>query len=109
MTTPLYLIASIYPEKEHIEYLRKEFKHLVSEAYKEPGCEMYDLVESKADGASESESASENTWVMMEKWSSKALWDDHMLTSHVKHINSIDKKYFRQPTELRFLHPVFPN
>ena len=51
MTTPLYLIATIYPEKEHLEYLRKEFKHLVSEAYKEPGCEMYDLVESKADGA----------------------------------------------------------
>jgi quinol monooxygenase YgiN len=43
---------------------------------------------------------------MMEKWSSKALWDDHMLTPHVKHINSIDKKYFRAPTDLRFLNPV---
>jgi hypothetical protein len=29
-----------------------------------------------------------------------------MLTAHVKHINSIDKKYFRKPTELRFLNPV---
>jgi quinol monooxygenase YgiN len=77
----------------------------VSEAYKEPGCEMYDLVESKGD----EKSSGEDTWVMMEKWSSKALWDDHMLTAHVKHINSIDKKYFRQPTELRLLHPVFPN
>jgi quinol monooxygenase YgiN len=43
---------------------------------------------------------------MMEKWSSKAQWDAHMLTNHVKHINGIDKKYFRKPTELRFLNPV---
>jgi quinol monooxygenase YgiN len=48
----------------------------------------------------------EDTWVMMEKWSSRPHWDDHMLTSHVKHINSIDQKYFRKPTELRFLNPV---
>ena len=96
MSTPLYLIATIYPVKEHIEFLRKEFAHLVSEAYKEPGCEMYDLVEGEG----------EDCWVMMEKWSSRALWDDHMLTPHVKHINSIDKKYFRKPTDLRFLNPV---
>jgi quinol monooxygenase YgiN len=96
MDTPLYLIATIYPAAEHIDFLKKEFAHLVVEAYKEPGCEMYDLVQ--ADG--------EDTWVMMEKWSSKALWDDHMLTPHVRHINSIDKKYFRKPTELRFLNLV---
>jgi hypothetical protein len=29
-----------------------------------------------------------------------------MQTAHVKHINSIDKKYFRKPTELTFLNPV---
>jgi quinol monooxygenase YgiN len=43
---------------------------------------------------------------MMEKWSSKEQWDAHMLTSHVKHINSIDQKYFKKPTELKFLNPV---
>jgi quinol monooxygenase YgiN len=96
MSSPLYLIATIYPAVEHIDFLKKEFAHLIAEAYKEPGCEMYDLVQ--GDG--------EDTWVMMEKWSSKALWDDHMLTPHVKHINSIDKKYFRAPTDLRFLNPV---
>jgi quinol monooxygenase YgiN len=57
---------------------------------------MYDLVLGEG----------EEVWVMMEKWSSKAHWDAHMLTSHVKHINSIDKKYFSKPTELRFLNPV---
>jgi quinol monooxygenase YgiN len=57
---------------------------------------MYDLVQG----------VNEDTWVMMEKWSSKALWDNHMLTPHVKYFNSIDKKYFRAPTDLRFLNPV---
>ena len=96
MSQPLYLIASIYPESAHIEFLKAEFNKLIIEAYKEPGCEMYDLVVGEG----------EDHWVMMEKWSSKAHWDYHMLTAHVKHINSIDKKYFRKPTELRFLNPV---
>ena len=96
MSQPLYLIASIYPESAHIEFLKAEFNKLIIEAYKEPGCEMYDLVAGEG----------EDTWVMMEKWSSRPHWDDHMLTAHVKHINSIDKKYFRKPTELRFLNPV---
>ena len=96
MSESLYLIASIYPEPAHIEFLKAEFDKLIIEAYKEPGCEMYDLVAGEG----------EDNWVMMEKWSSKAHWDDHMLTSHVKHINSIDQKYFRKPTELRFLNPV---
>lgn len=96
MSKPLYLIATIYPALEHIEYLKKEFSSLVAQSYKESGCEMYDLVLGEG----------EEVWVMMEKWSSKAHWDAHMLTSHVKHINSIDKKYFSKPTELRFLNPV---
>lgn len=96
MSKPLYLIATIYPEQEHIEFLKKEFANLVTESYKESGCEMYDLVQG----------VNEDTWVMMEKWSSKEQWDSHMLTSHVKHINSIDQKYFKKPTELKFLNPV---
>jgi quinol monooxygenase YgiN len=96
MSKPLYLIATIYPEQEHIEFLKKEFANLVTESYKESGCEMYDLVQG----------VNEDIWVMMEKWSSKEQWDAHMLTSHVKHINSIDQKYFKKPTELKFLNPV---
>lgn len=96
MSKPLYLIATIYPAAEHIDYLKKEFATLASESYKESGCEMYDLVSGD----------SEEVWVMMEKWSSKSHWDAHMLTSHVKYINSVDQKYFTKPTELRFLNPV---
>lgn len=96
MVKPLYLIATIYPAAEHIDFLKKEFLTLILESYKEPGCEMYDLVEGEG----------ENLWVMMEKWSSRDQWDTHMLSNHVKHINSIDKKYFRKPTELRFLNPL---
>lgn len=96
MNQALYLIATIYPANEHLTFLKKEFQTLITESYKESGCDMYDLV--AGDG--------EDVWVMMEKWSSKAQWDAHMLTNHVKHINSIDKKYFRKPTELRFLNPV---
>jgi quinol monooxygenase YgiN len=61
MTYPLYLIPTIYPEPEHFEFLKAEFNKLIIEAYKEAGCEIYDLVAGEG----------EDTWVMMETWSSK--------------------------------------
>jgi quinol monooxygenase YgiN len=68
MSVPLYLIASIYPKAEFIEFLKSEFSNLVTLSQKEPSCQMYDLVQ--GDGG--------NHWVMMEKWSSRQAWDAHM-------------------------------
>jgi quinol monooxygenase YgiN len=96
MSVPLYLIASIYPKAQFTEFLKSEFANLVTLSQKEPGCQMYDLVQG----------AGENHWVMMEKWSSRQAWDAHMQTNHVKAINSLDTKYFTKATELRFLNPI---
>lgn len=96
MTQALYLIATIYPAEKYTDFLIKEFKELVQKSYQEPGCEMYDLV------------VAENSkiWKMMEKWRSRVDWDNHMKSKHVAAINSLDKKYFDQPTHLEFLNPV---
>jgi quinol monooxygenase YgiN len=96
MEAPLYLIASIYPKAEFIEFLKSEFSNLMKLSQQEAGCLIYDLVQGEG----------ENHWVMMEKWSSRQAWDAHMHTNHVKAINSLDPKYFTKATELRFLNPI---
>ncbi len=69
---------------------------LMKASQAEEGCEMYDLVQ--GDG--------EDVLVMMEKWTSREHWDAHMLTDHVRTMGALDKAFFVQETDLRFLHPA---
>jgi len=97
---PLYLIAEIHPLPEKLNDARTAFEALISESKKEPGCLLYDLViESSVETGSE-------TWIVMEKWASKAAWDQHMETTHVKKMNRISPTFSLSETKLRFLHPV---
>jgi quinol monooxygenase YgiN len=91
----LYLIAEIYPRNEKVEQARSEFDQLVAKTRAEEGCLLYDLVQE--DGS--------NGWLMIEKWQSRAHWEDHIETDHVKHINSLDD-LFERPTNLRFMTEV---
>ena len=94
---PLYLIATIRPIPEHRDALVLECQALVSASLQEPGCELYDLV--IADG--------DDYFTMMEKWTSKAHWDDHMLTPHVAAMGVAEKKYCLEANQLKFLVPAY--
>jgi quinol monooxygenase YgiN len=96
MSSPLYLIATIYPAAQHRVEVLAALEVLMVASQAESGCEMYDLVQGEG----------EEVWVMMEKWSSREHWDAHMTTAHVKTMGMLDKSYFTRETELRFLHPV---
>lgn len=94
---PLYLVAIIKPKLEIRDEVRAKIAALVSASLAEDGCEMYDLVVSADEP---------DTWLMLEKWSSRAQWDAHMLTSHVIAFNEQGDSLFREPTELRFYDPA---
>ncbi len=94
---PLYLVAVIKPKLEIRADVRAKIAGLVSASLAEDGCEMYDLVVSDDDA---------DTWLMLEKWSSRGQWDAHMLTSHVIEFNKQGDSLFREPTELRFYDPA---
>jgi len=94
---PLYLIATIRPIPEHRDALILECKALVEASLQEPGCELYDLVIAEGD----------EHFTMMEKWTSRAHWDDHMLTAHVAAMGKAEKKYCIEPNQLTFLTPVY--
>ncbi len=96
MSSPLYLIATIYPAAQHRAEVVTALGALIAASQAESGCEVYDLVQGEG----------EDVWVMMEKWSSKEHWDAHMTTDHVRTMGMLDKAFFTRETELRFLHPV---
>ncbi len=94
---PLYLVAVIKPKSEIRDEVRSKIAALVTASLAEDGCEMYDLVVRDGDP---------DTWLMLEKWSSREQWDAHMLTAHVIAFNEQGDSLFREPTELRFYDPA---
>lgn len=94
--TSLYLVAEIYPHPDKHEPARAALRKLVEETQKEPGCEMYELVEEQESGS----------WFMIEKWSTKADWELHMQTEHVKEIQTSSDDFLLKPADLRLFNPL---
>ena len=63
---PLYLVAVIKPKAEGAATVREFLDSMIAATRDEDGCEMYDLVVGDDDPS---------TWLMIEKWSSRAHWD----------------------------------
>jgi quinol monooxygenase YgiN len=57
------------------------FRPLQVSALQEPGCEQYELFQSVDDPA---------RMVLLERWASQALLDQHMLTEHTGNAGAID-------------------
>ncbi len=90
---PLYLIATIRPRLDRLEEAEREVRALMAGTHAEPGCIFMELVESDDDPG---------TWTMLEKFRSRADWEEHMRTRHVIDGNAALADLLREPTELRF-------
>jgi quinol monooxygenase YgiN len=90
---PFYLIAVIRPRMELAAEVEAELRILMAGTHAEQGCIYMDLVVSEDDPT---------TWLMLEKFRSRADWDAHMQTDHVTHGNAVLTEMLREPTELRF-------
>jgi quinol monooxygenase YgiN len=93
---PLYLVAVIRPRMERAAEAESELRALMAGTHAEPGCVYMDLVVSDDDPT---------TWLMMEKFRSRADWEEHMETRHVRAGNANLVDLLREPTELRFYTP----
>ncbi len=94
--TSLYLVAEIYPHPDKHDQAHAALKKLVEATQKENGCEMYELVQEQDSGS----------WFMIEKWSSKADWELHMTTDHVKEIQETSGEFLIKPADLRLFEPI---
>lgn len=90
---PLYLIAVIRPRMDRAEEAEAELRALMAGTHAEPGCVFMELTVDEEDPT---------TWVMFEKFRSRADWEEHMLTPHVRDGNARLVDLLRAPTELRF-------
>lgn len=90
---PLYLIATIRPLLDRLDEAERELRALMAGTHAEPGCVYMELVESTDDPG---------TWTMLEKFRSRADWEEHMRTDHVIRGNAALADLLREPTELRF-------
>lgn len=90
---PLYLIAIIRPRMDRADEAEAELRSLMAGTQAEEGCIHMELVVPEDDPT---------TWVMLEKFRSRADWDDHMRTDHVTRGNANLADLLREPTELRF-------
>jgi quinol monooxygenase YgiN len=95
--TYLYLKADIYPDLSKQAEVEAAYAELIGASLAEPGCLLYDLVVDEEDP---------KVWYMLEKWESRAAWNDHMKSAHVLRIQQLEPKLVVSPTKLNFYTSV---
>lgn len=100
-TAPLFLIVTIYPKLDKLAEAEAQLHSMRAASMREDGCEFMHLVQSAdVDG---------DSWVMIEKFRSRAAWDDHMASEHNQRGNEELEPLLRRPSDLRLFHEKLPS
>jgi quinol monooxygenase YgiN len=94
---PLHLIATIRPRPECREEALAALTELVARSRAEDGCEQYDLLADTAD---------DGRLVMVERWATRAHWDAHMASAHVRVMGEREAELMAEPNALAFFSGV---
>ena len=94
---PLVLVATFRGTPQTGYELARRLREMVGLTRSEIGCVRYDLHLDRDD---------ENTFVFIETWATKADWDEHMTTPHVKALLRDAPSLTRSGAELLHLTPV---
>ena len=90
--SPLFLIAVIKPEMAQADAVVERLRLMRDATRAEPGNVFMELVVGEEP----------DTWLMLEKFTSRAAWEEHMTLPHVTEGNTYLADKLREPTELRF-------
>jgi len=88
---PLYLIAVIKPDMAQAEAVAERLRIMRDATREEPGNVLMELVVGE----------DPDTWLMLEKFTSREAWEEHMTLPHVTEGNVYLADKLREPTELR--------
>lgn len=97
-TTPLFLVVTIYPKADQLAEAEAQLHRMRAASMQEEGCEFMHLVQGGDD----------DTWVMIEKFKSRAVWDDHMASEHNQRGNRELDPMLRRPSDLNLFHEKLP-
>ena len=89
---PLFLVVTIKPRLDRLEEAEAQLQSMRRNSLEEPGCVFMHLVQAHDDA---------DTWVMLEMFRSRAVWDEHMLQSYNTEGNKILEDLLREPSDLR--------
>lgn len=95
--SPLYLVVTIYPRPERFADAVAQLHRMATNAETESGCVYQTLVESPDEPG---------CVTMLEKFVSRAAWDEHMETEHNRTGNEVLEPMLRQPSVLRLYTEV---
>ncbi|HYP43677.1 MAG TPA: putative quinol monooxygenase [Propionibacteriaceae bacterium] len=94
---PLFLVVTIFPKLDQMAEAAAQLKSMVANNLQEEGCVSMHLVQSEDEP---------EAWMMLEHFSSRAAWDEHMASDHNKRGNELLEPLLRQPSVLRLCHEV---
>ena len=89
---PLFLIAVIKPDMAQADAVAERLRFMRDATREEPGNVFMELVVGEE----------ADTWLMLEKFTSREAWEEHMTLPHVTEGNAFLADKLREPTELRF-------
>jgi len=88
----LFLVVRIKPRRDKLVEAEAQLHRMRSASQQEPGCVFMHLVQGVDDDP--------DTWVMLEQFSSRAAWDEHMASEHNQRGNSELEPLLREPSDL---------
>src|SRR3954447_14060698 len=91
---PLYLVVTIRPRADRLEEAESQLQAMRRNTLQDPGCVFMHFLQPHDDP---------ETWVMIEKFRSRAAWDEHMRQPYNTEGNKILENLLREPSELRLL------
>lgn len=89
---PLFLVVTIRPRLDRLEEAEAQLQSMRRQSLEEPGCEFMHLLQPQDDP---------DSWLMLERFRSRAAWDEHMLKPYNTEGNAILEDLLREPSELR--------
>lgn len=92
----LFLVVTIRPRADRAEEAEAELRAMRARSLEEPGCDFMHFLQPQDDA---------DSWVMLERFRSRAAWDEHMGQPYVVEGNARLEELLREPSELRLLDP----
>lgn len=98
---PLFLVVTIYPKTDKLAEAEAQLHKMRAASQQEEGCEFMHLTQGTDDNR--------DIWVMIEKFTSRAAWDEHMASEHNQRGNAELEPLLRQPSDLQLFHEKLPH
>jgi quinol monooxygenase YgiN len=91
---PLYLVVTIKPRLDRLAEAEAQLQSMRKYTLTEQGCVFMHFLAPQDNS---------DTWMMIEKFRSRAAWDEHMRAPYNTEGNKILEDLLREPSELRLL------